>query len=482
MLRLCGQCVLSKAFLQRGFMKKIFYGVLLLMLGLSACNNPNPAPIVLASITITPFTASVAVGATTTLTATAKDSSGKPLATQPVMTWNSSDPAVATVANGVVTGVTTGSSSITAKSGAITGTVSVIVGSTTTQIPAWRTAMSAWQWVELPLAHLAVIGPAITPGLSLGGGYRSARIDAWNGMTSLGTSIYMAGVGGHADYAGNEGYQCDLAQSAPQWVMLSEPTPDSEVTLNTTHYKDGRPTSSHTYYSLFTDSLRNKVFRFGIGSGYGDGNFNRPTVDAFDLTKNDWDAANTWASVPESIGLGKAQTQHPITGDVYVLGDTKLWRFNRSNATWTQLAEIPQNGTAGYYRASMVDTTRNRLVILGDRYKTPTGILIYDMANNTWSNDQTLKGSYAAQTAAETGNVGYYNAETDTYLVKTSEAGQVLEVEPDTLTTKLVATTGGDGVPNAANGVFGKFVAVPALGGYAYQPTGNARMWFLASK
>ncbi|NJK43738.1 MAG: hypothetical protein HC933_05145 [Pleurocapsa sp. SU_196_0] len=104
-------------------------GALLLAFTLNACNEPKPVEL-LASIVITPATTTVGVGATTTLIAIGKDSSGTALSTQPPFTWTSSDSAIATVNNGVVTGVANGSSTITAQSGSVTGTATITVQTT----------------------------------------------------------------------------------------------------------------------------------------------------------------------------------------------------------------------------------------------------------------------------------------------------------------------------------------------------------------
>lgn len=80
-----------------------------------------PAATAVASILLSCSPTSIAVGATSACTATGKDSSGANLATQPNFTFTSSDTVKATVSSsGVVTGVATGSSSITAVSDAVT--------------------------------------------------------------------------------------------------------------------------------------------------------------------------------------------------------------------------------------------------------------------------------------------------------------------------------------------------------------------------
>src|SRR4029077_18136350 len=75
-----------------------------------------------ATVTVSPASASGSVGATVQLTATLKDALGNPLSGR-VVTWSSSNPAVATVsASGLVTGVAAGSATITATSEGKSGT------------------------------------------------------------------------------------------------------------------------------------------------------------------------------------------------------------------------------------------------------------------------------------------------------------------------------------------------------------------------
>ncbi len=84
-------------------------------------------PVPVASISMTPTTATAFVGQTTTLTATPRDVAGNAL-TGRTVTWTSSNPALATVTGGVVTGVSAGGPvTITAAVGTITATATVTV-------------------------------------------------------------------------------------------------------------------------------------------------------------------------------------------------------------------------------------------------------------------------------------------------------------------------------------------------------------------
>jgi hypothetical protein len=78
-----------------------------------------------ASITLSQTTLSIASGASALLTPTVKTKDGRP--TSAAITWTSADPAIASVALGVVTGARVGSTTITATAGAATATASVTV-------------------------------------------------------------------------------------------------------------------------------------------------------------------------------------------------------------------------------------------------------------------------------------------------------------------------------------------------------------------
>lgn len=98
--------------------------LLLVLVGIAGCNDgiggplsppsapPTPPPAsVVDSVAISPSTLTLLVGATATVTATPRDASGGSLV-GPVITWNSSNPSVATVSNGVVTAVSVGTTTI----------------------------------------------------------------------------------------------------------------------------------------------------------------------------------------------------------------------------------------------------------------------------------------------------------------------------------------------------------------------------------
>ena len=82
-----------------------------------------------ASVEVTPSSATIAVNATVQLTATPKDANGTPLSGRPI-TWTTGSAAIATVgASGLVSGVGTGSATITASAEGQSGTSAITVTS-----------------------------------------------------------------------------------------------------------------------------------------------------------------------------------------------------------------------------------------------------------------------------------------------------------------------------------------------------------------
>ncbi|HKG95824.1 MAG TPA: Ig-like domain-containing protein, partial [Gemmatimonadaceae bacterium] len=100
----------------------------------------TPAPV--ATVTVTPNPASVPAGSTVQLTAQTRDAGGNTL-TGRVVTWSSSNTAVATVnGSGVVTGVAAGSATITATSEGQSGSSAVTVTAVTTPPPSGNAAFT----------------------------------------------------------------------------------------------------------------------------------------------------------------------------------------------------------------------------------------------------------------------------------------------------------------------------------------------------
>jgi Bacterial Ig-like domain (group 2) len=99
--------------------------------GLSQCSASRIAePPSLAAVAVSPSTSTIATALNQALDATAKYSNGRDSTVTTNAQWASSAPNVATVAGGMVTGVSVGTTQITASFGGMTGTAQVVVAAT----------------------------------------------------------------------------------------------------------------------------------------------------------------------------------------------------------------------------------------------------------------------------------------------------------------------------------------------------------------
>ncbi len=106
-----------------------------LLMGI-ACNDPNGLPPPVAKVTVSPSAANVLIGGTMQLVAQTEDVTGNVL-TERVVTWASSNTAVATVSStGLMMGVGAGQATITATSEGQRGTAAITVNTALTITPA----------------------------------------------------------------------------------------------------------------------------------------------------------------------------------------------------------------------------------------------------------------------------------------------------------------------------------------------------------
>ncbi len=119
------------AITRRQFQVVASLGVLLLAAAAVSCNGFFVDP-VLQTITVTPATPGILVGGTQQMTATGIYDDGSRKNITGTSSWNSTDPTVASVtaSGGLVTGLTTGTSTIQATNGIVSGSTSVTVSLT----------------------------------------------------------------------------------------------------------------------------------------------------------------------------------------------------------------------------------------------------------------------------------------------------------------------------------------------------------------
>jgi uncharacterized protein YjdB len=130
--------------------------------------NVTVVQVPVASVTIAPATPSVPVGQTTQLTAVTKDAAGNILQGR-VVSWSTSAAAIANVSSaGIVTGVTTGTATITATSEGQTGTatLTVVTGARTLTVTPDTATLAPLGTVQLTAVVRDGNGAIITPGIN----------------------------------------------------------------------------------------------------------------------------------------------------------------------------------------------------------------------------------------------------------------------------------------------------------------------------
>jgi uncharacterized protein YjdB len=133
--------------------------------GITGSATVTVAQVPVASVTVTPSSFSLTAGQKVNLSATLKDASGNTL-TGRIVSWSSSDNSVATVAsNGEVTGVGSGSATISASSEGQVGTATITVGAVpvaTVNVAPSTAAVDIGSTVQLTATTLDASGNTLT--------------------------------------------------------------------------------------------------------------------------------------------------------------------------------------------------------------------------------------------------------------------------------------------------------------------------------
>jgi hypothetical protein len=342
-------------------------------------------------------------------------------------------------------------------------------------MPSWRQGQVVGEWRQISGTALSTAPMAVKTWPGKGNTGPEAKITAWNGLAidTRDSSVYSVANGGHWDYAGNEVNRLRLLDSAPRWTEQRASTPASQVIDSATHYADGRPTSRHSYYGTMFNEARNRAMVLG-GSRFGNGSL-LANLDGFNLGVSDWDAANTFPSAEAGLSrvAGAAMTVNPATGDIYGFPYFAVMKWTSSTKRWS----TPMSSTAfnGQYAASAFDSRRNRVLLLGGGSSVAA---IYDVTGNSMQ-AVSLSGPAAGSVMGD-GNGMIYDPQQDAFYVrKAASGGTVYRINAGTFYTEALTTSGATAIPAAANGVWRRFLFVPALKGAIYVPGYGDNVWFL---
>jgi len=342
-------------------------------------------------------------------------------------------------------------------------------------MPTWRQGMAIGEWREVSGTALSSAPMAVKTYPGLGNTGPTSKVVAWTGFAvdSRDSSIYSAANGGHSDYAGNEVNRIRLADNAPAWTEPKASTPASQISMSVARYSDGRPVSRHSCYGEVVNQVSNRVMILG-GSRYGDGSM-LSSVDGFNLSTNDWDGASAYPDAGQELGNTPcpAIVENKATGDLYVFAQWNILHWSNSSNSWSHaLSNTP---IYGQYAASALDTKRNRILLVGGNVNEHG---IYDVGSNT-TQIITLSGPNAGSLTGD-GNGMVYDPLLDAYLLRRPDAGgTIYRINAQTFSVDTLPNTGGSAVPATVNGVWRRFLYVPALKGIVFFPTYSGNLWFV---
>lgn len=340
-------------------------------------------------------------------------------------------------------------------------------------LPAYLAGAAVREWVEIPDTS----------------GAGGSAIDAFSGFEVTPSGLLVIPLaGGHLNSADNRVASLDLMADSPGWTVRIAAS--SSVQADVRHYSDGRPSSRHTYRNLFYVPSLDRVFSVGCAYAYGAG-ANYASVDALDIGAWAWDAAGTFADVPEGDGSGKIGAAFDGTA----IWSNTLRRFNPSTNTWSNPITTRVTGTDAP-GPMCYETARQQLFGINGRTgslvasRTPvagseefavtinaSSALTQFLDDKPWypgmgydpENGQFL--IYAGQTFDASGNL------------LTNVPGRVFAVTPNDTNVwdmSLLSMTGTPpGAPPAdGSGINGRFRYVPALKGFVLLPQASSNLFF----
>ena len=357
------------------------------------------------------------------------------------------------------------------------------------RFPSWRTGQVVNEWREITGSAMSNTPPTINPGRASGS--VSAKMDAWCGLAidTRSNVVWSLANGGHDDYHGNEVMKIDLGANSPVWIEMLPSNTAAEFTIpnNAGYYSNGRPASTHSYYSQHFIEARNRAIRFGTRACSSSG-FGFPNTDGYNCNAaqgvSGWDAAGTYPNMPAGGDIpAQPIVKNPVTEDVFSFNSNiGVWKWTQTTNAWAQINSgyppIDPNEAASAY-----DTLRNRILFIRDSSIHHT----FDPATGLFT-DRTFTGAAASALQAAAKAAGMiYEPVLDAYLVRLGRAagGVVYSIDPATFEVTLLTTTGGASIPTTANisgspeNVYGRWLYAPLLGGAFFFPHYTANAWFL---
>jgi hypothetical protein len=342
-----------------------------------------------------------------------------------------------------------------------------------TSVPTWATGASG-TITAINSASTTIRSAATAAGAASYPGTGSANLAApWSGgaLVTIGGKLYLTVEGGgHTDGSWNGiikfGPLTGAGADNPTWTLWFPASPLASVRENNATYTDGKQTSTHTYAQLV-----------GVGSSLYElqttsyGNPGNEFQQGFVTTDGSPPTQASIGTIP--MGLHGAGAYY--NGKIYFIGGNGAFDRLRTY-TISGGALAAETSPDIFLTADMsmaIDTTRGKVLAVG--------------SNTAYYWDAvTLSRRQVTTTSGSTSSLEYDPAR-DMFIMPISGQPQVKEYSAATLASGGTPTwttrtfTGTTPVATVPAGSFGRFRAIPALGGYIYAPTSDSQVYFFKS-
>lgn len=313
-------------------------------------------------------------------------------------------------------------------------------------------------WYEVPDTKLQSVFPDPPP---LGATGPRSVMDAWSGGaydTARGRLLIWGG--GHTDYAGNEIYAFGI--DTLKWSRLTEPTPNNLVVADRARYRDGRPSSRHTYNSIQYLPGQDLLVAPGFAAPYG----NRPEsvsgnkVDVYSFRTGAWEIR---ADKPSNGNLyGAFSAYDPVNRRLYHHGvassNSSLTAYDPVNDLWE-----PTLGDydTGVYMTAAVDPDSRIMAATGGA---KSEVVWWDLNNPGPPTVQQTLGRAVDKVLEGAKAPGFVYDEVAKTFVGWHGGESVYTLNPMTWEWSKIAPAPGNKVapkaPNV-NGTYGRFRYIP---------------------
>ena len=319
-------------------------------------------------------------------------------------------------------------------------------------------------WCELPDTKLEAVcpDPKRYPAIQANEGCGGVINDWSGGMADSKRNRLLIWGGGHRGYFGNELYALDLARG--EIVRLNDPSDVTGVNLDECappeRYKDGRPSSRHTYDGMTYVPHADKMFTLagsGIPCGYA-----LRTTWTLDLAALEWRAMMKADPYPTKASFGVVSDYDPVTKRVILNDGYNLWAYEVEADRYVLLNDSNQtNAHIDYHMTGRVDPERGLFIVVGGGTAAGGGMQVFDIRSGYAQQNWTSQVSGCDRLLAANSPGWAYDPDQER-LVGWAGGDEVYVFDPESKRCTAKTFAGGPGKQNE-NGTFGRFRYFAAL-------------------